>query len=177
MSATPVQPRIAAALEPYPAGTILATSCPLVSVLVETSQRRLIATQAIRTGDTLFTLEGRESDIPTRYSIQIGLHEHLDSDDLADDASRVRDRFWMYLNHSCAPSAGIRGREVVALHDIAPGEGVTFDYNTTEWEMASPFDCHCRAPDCVGRVAGYRRLNITQRSRIQPYVSEYLRLA
>lgn len=158
----------------YPAGTLMATSCPSVAVLVEANQRRLVAATAIAAGSVLFTLVGRETRVPTRYSIQVGPEMHLDSDDLATDAERVRDRYWMYLNHSCEPSAWIRGLEVIALRDIAPGEGVTFDYNGTEHSMAEPFDCHCGTPSCVGRVAGYATVDAASRARIRQYVSPYL---
>lgn len=152
----------------------MATACPAVAVLVEETQRRLVAAAPIPAGTEIFSLVGRETRVPTRYSIQVGPEMHLDSDDLATDEARVRDRYWMYLNHSCEPSAWIRGLSVMALRDIAPGEGVTFDYNATEYAMAEPFDCHCGAPSCVGRVAGYAALDATGRERIRPYASRYL---
>lgn len=150
------------------------TSCPAVGVLVEETQRRLVAARPIAAGAEIFTLVGRETRVATRYSIQVGPEMHLDSDDLPTDAERVRDRYWMYLNHSCAPSAWVRGLSVIALRDIAPGEGVTFDYNATELSMAEPFDCHCGTSACVGRVAGYAQLDAAQRARITPYASRYL---
>jgi hypothetical protein len=154
--------------------TVLDTSCPAVGVLVEPTQRRLVAVIPIAAGTEIFTLVGRETRVATRYSLQVGPARHLDSDDLPTDDARVRDRYWMYLNHSCEPSAWIRGLGVVALRDIAVGEGVTFDYNATERTMAEPFACDCGTASCVGRVAGYAHLNATQRARIRPYVSAYL---
>lgn len=159
----------------YPAGTVLPTSSPAVAVLVEANQRRLIATRAIKKGETIFTLVGRETRVPTRYSIQVGPEMHLDSDDLSTDDDRVRERYWMYLNHSCEPSAWVKGLAVVALHDIAARDGVTFDYNTTEWAMAEPFDCHCGTAACVGTVRGYKHLSPPARARLQGYLAEYLR--
>ncbi len=43
---------------------------------------------------------------------------------------------------------------VVALSPIAPRDELTFFYPETEWTMASPFDCACRSPRCLGRIAG-----------------------
>jgi len=159
----------------YPAGTVLATNCAAVGVLVEAGQRRLVATKDISAGTEIFTLVGRESRQPTRYTIQVGAEFHLECDDLADDAGRVSERYWMYLNHSCTPSAWVRGLSVVALHDIAAGEGVTFDYNSTEWDMAESFECHCGTAACVGRVSGYKHLDAAGRARIAGHVAEYLR--
>ena len=175
MSATPIRATEHPSPTSYPAGTLLVTSCPSVGVLVEASQRRLVAAAPISAGSVIFTLVGRETRVATRYSIQVGPEMHLDSDDLPTDEARVRERYWMYLNHSCEPSAWIRGLSVIALRDIALGEGVTFDYNATERSMAEPFDCHCGTSACVGRVAGFAHLDAAGRERIRPYLSEYLR--
>ena len=49
--------------------------------------------------------------------------------------------------HSCAPSVVLDtvARTVVAAHDLAPGDEVTFFYPSTEWRMAEPFPCWCGA--------------------------------
>ncbi len=159
MSVSPQREGARTAPQTYPVGTVLVTSSPSVGILVEEAQRRLIAVRDIRAGEELFSLVGRETRVATRYSIQVAPEMHLDSDDLAMDDERVRERYWMYLNHSCAPSVRVHGLAIIALHDIAAGEGVTFDYNTTEWDMASPFACHCGAAACVGTVRGAKYLS------------------
>jgi hypothetical protein len=156
-------------------GVILDTDSPLVGVLVEHDQRRLIALATIPKGMPIFRLEGRHTAIPTRYSIQVGAGQHLDPDDMEYPMQRVRSRYWMYLNHHCEPSAHVRDLTVTALRDIAPGDGVTFDYNTTESSMASPFDCHCDSAACVGLVRGANHLTPAQRARVESHLADYLR--
>lgn len=175
MSATSLRASDDSAPQSYPVGTVLVTSSPAVGVLVEAAQRRLVAVRDIRAGERIFALVGRESRNATRYSIQVGPEMHLDSDDLGTDDERVRERYWMYLNHCCEPSAWVKGLSVVALRDIAAGDGVTFDYNTTEWDMASPFDCGCGAASCVGTVRGYKHLSPPARARVAAHLAEYLR--
>ncbi len=175
MSASPLREGANTAPQSYPVGTVLVTSSPAVGVLVEEQQRRLVAVRDVRAGEIIFSLVGRETRVATRYSIQVGPEMHLDSDDLATDDERVRERYWMYLNHSCEPSAWVKGLSIIALHDIAAGEGVTFDYNTTEWDMASPFSCGCGTASCVGTVQGYKHLSPPARDRLQGYLAEYLR--
>lgn len=174
MSASP-EPIDAFAVDvPHAPGVILNTNCPLVGVLVEHDQRRLIALKDIARGTVIFRLEGRHTQTPTRYSIQIGAGEHFDPDDMKTPMERVRNRFWMYLNHHCEPSAHVSELAVIALRDIASGDGVTFDYNTTESSMASPFDCHCDSASCVGLVRGANHLTPVQRARVAPYLASYL---
>lgn len=66
------------------------------------------------------------------------------------------------INHSCAPNTGLRfrpdGIDLIALHDIAPGEEIAWDYATTladpDWRMP----CACGAPDCRGTIAAFSTL-------------------
>jgi hypothetical protein len=79
------------------------------------------------------------------------------------------------MNHDCDPTTAIRDRDVVALRDIAPGDGITFDYNTTEYELAEPFKCRCGSTQCVGMVRGARHLTPEQRARLAAWLPAYLR--
>ncbi len=172
MSALPQRAR-ASITASHPVGAVLNTDCDLVAVLVEQDQRRLIAVRDIAAGTRIITLRGRETAIPTRYSVQVSRDTHLDPDDVPTPIDRVRQRQWMYLNHHCAPNAWITERVLIALRNIPTGDGVTFDYNTTEWDMASPFDCHCGSAECVGRVRGAKHLSAAQRARIEPWLAPY----
>ena len=155
--------------EPHLPGTVLRTDNSLVGVLVEQSERRLVTTLAIPEGTVLFRIEGHETRTPTKYSLQVGRALHLDQRGARDANDRVRRFYWRYMNHGCEPTAVIREREVIAAGDIAPLEGVTFDYNTTEYDMAEPFQCRCGSARCVGVVRGARHLTPEQRAaRILP---------
>lgn len=67
------------------------------------------------------------------------------------------------MNHSCEPNSLIRDREVIAKRNIQPWEAVTFDYNTTEWEMAEPFSCGCGSENCLQTIQGLKYLTVSQR--------------
>lgn len=156
------------------AGTVLRCDCDLVGVLVERHERRLIAVRSIARGGTLFRIEGRETPVATKYSVQVGWETHLDQGDARDAQDRVARRFWRYMNHACGPSTVIRDRDVIALRDIGAGEDVTFDYNTTEWDMAEPFECRCGGAMCVGVVRGARHLTAAQREARSASMPGYL---
>lgn len=157
------------------AGTILRCDSDLVGVLVEPTERRLVALRPIAEGEWLFRIEGRETATPTRHSLQVGRDLHLDQGDARDPQDRLRRFYWRYMNHHCEPTTLIRDREVTALRAIAPGEGITFDYNTTESELAEPFACHCGSAQCVGVVRGARHLTPAQRARLERWLPDYLR--
>jgi hypothetical protein len=64
-----------------------------------------------------------------------------------------------YLNHSCAPNAGIRKRDnklfLFAARDLKPGDEIVIDYSTTIGDDdIYRMRCHCGARRCrkwVGR--------------------------
>lgn len=147
----------------------------LVGVLVTHEWRRLIAIRPIVAGKRVFVVEGHETRTPTRYSIQIGIGLHLDQGDAHDMNEVVRRYFWRYMDHDCDPTTVIRNRNVIARRDIDAGEGITFNYNTTEYEMAEPFRCRCDSALCVGTVRGARHLTPAQRTLIDESLSDYLR--
>jgi len=148
----------------------------LVEVRQVGPQRRLFAVGSFAPGVPVISISGEVTSRPTRYSIQIGRSRHIDIPGAAAlSPSRLRALYpWRFLNHSCRPNAVLRGREFVALRPIEPGDEVTFDYNTTEYEMAEPFTCECGA--CDGRlVGGFVRLSPAERTRLAPFVAPHLR--
>lgn len=159
----------------HPQDTILHCDSLLVGVLVKDGHRRLVAIRDIPRGTRIFRITGHEVSVPTRYSVQVGASLHLDQDGARDEFELVHRYFWRYLDHACEPTAWIRDREVIAVRDIAEGEGVTFHYCTTEWDMATPFTCHCGSPRCLGTIRGARHLTSVQRRRLAKWMPDYLK--
>lgn len=135
----------------------------------------LFATRPIGRGETLLRIEGRVQPTPTRYSIQLDDGTHVECEEGLDEQT-LRERYpWRFLNHSCEPNARIAGRTLVAQLSIAEGEEITFDYTTTEAQMAEPFDCRCGATQCLGTIRGFAHLNDTQRHARASLLAPHLR--
>lgn len=136
---------------------------------------RVVAAEPIPPGRVLFPVDGATTDRPSRYSIQIDDHAHVDVGPGApDDEMRVRYP-WRFVNHSCEPNAVLRGRDFVALRAINAGEHITFNYNTTESDMAEPFDCRCGHDRCVGHIRGFAHLPPAEQARLLPWLADHLR--
>src|SRR4051794_10437090 len=131
------------------------------------------ALEAIAAGGEVLEIGGVMWGHPDRYSVQIGERLHLKPPaDLSPDDDDVRYR-WRFLNHSCRPNAAVRGTLLVAIAPIAKGEEVTFDYNTTELEIASPFECNCG--HCGGEmIRGFAHLSTAEQRRREPFVGAHL---
>ena len=117
---------------------------------------RLVATKGFDVEDHILTLEGEIVGSPSRFSVQMGPDQHLEVPAMAQ-AEQPLDRYrWRFLNHSCEPNAKFDSRNLIAIRKISVSEQITFDYNTTEYDLASPFECHCESTNCCGVVRGYR---------------------
>jgi SET domain-containing protein len=63
------------------------------------------------------------------------------------------DELFLYTNHSCDPSAGLgEDFRLRAIRDIAPGEEITWDYETWMWHEVWTIKCRCGSPKCRGRI-------------------------
>ena len=100
----------------------------------------VFAKEIIRENSVVFHLKGDISTQPTKYTIQLDGQRHLNlpaNEKIDDDLNYC----WLYLNHSCEPNGYIETAELTfrALRNIAPGEEITFNYLTTESEMAAQY--------------------------------------
>ncbi len=130
----------------------------------------VVATMDVAVGEVLLVVTGISTDRPSRETIQVGPHEHLEPPRSDPDHHP-----WRYLNHSCAPNARLDGRLLRATQPIACQQEITFDYNTNEFDMASPFPCTCGTAACLGLIRGYRHLTSAQRFRLGEGIAEHLR--
>lgn len=106
------------------------------------------------------------------HSFQVGPDTHV----------RIRNEIEL-INHSCGPNCGVlvplggNVLRVVALRAIEPGEEITTDYATHDYEIHfMPERCRCGSPLCRGRISGYRDLAPERRAAYGRYVAEYLPL-
>src|SRR5271165_3890085 len=83
-----------------------------VGVVRVHGEYRLLSVAPFRPGEFLFKIEGENTGTPTRYSIQIDRHLHIDLGD-SYDLEEILDRYyWRFMNHSCEPNTVIHGRNV-----------------------------------------------------------------
>lgn len=135
---------------------------------------KLVANRTFAPGETILEVSGIVQTVPSRYSIQIGIEQHVEQP-AGTPRDEDRTRYpWRYLNHSCSPNAALEGRVLRAAKPIARLEEITFDYLTTEFDMATPFACGCGAKACVGEVRGFRHLTTEQRMRVLPRAAAHV---
>jgi hypothetical protein len=138
-------------------------------------QYSLVARRPLAPGETVLVLAGSETDKPSLGSVQVGEYLHVEVPE-GLSFTRVLDECpWRFLNHACEPNTYFSGRRLIVLRPIAVGEPITFDYETTEWEIASPFACDCGAPNCRSAIVrGFKPRAPQRRSRAESDCSQRL---
>ena len=138
-----------------------------IEVRDKDGHKGVFAKERILADAVVFYLKGAVLTVPTKYTIELSRHRHLTirtrrktGDDL--------DYCWKYLNHSCEPNGYINtvDRTFCALRAIACGEELTFNYLTTESEMAVPFTCNCGSANCFGFIQGRAFLTTEQADKL-----------
>jgi hypothetical protein len=145
-----------------------------VAVVRADGEYRLVANRPLMEGELLFTIDGELTATPNRYTVQIDRDTHVDVPG-EYDFEAILDRFyWRFMNHSCDPTVCVRGRAVISLKPVSFGQNITFNYNTTEFDMAESFACRCGSDRCAGRVQGFRHLSDEERHRLRPWLASHL---
>lgn len=145
-----------------------------VAVVRRDGEFHLLSTRAVGPGELLFLVEGTLTSVATRYSVQVGPSLHVDLP-AGLGLEEVLDTFyWRFMNHSCEPNVAVRGRDVRSLRNIEQWEEITFDYNTTEYDLAEKFDCRCGSARCLGRVGGFAHLPRASQERLRPHLARHL---
>lgn len=144
------------------------------AVLRAGGEFKLVAQRDFSAGSRLFGVDGQITEEATRYSVQVGAGIHLDLPG-GHAPEELMDRFfWRFTNHSCAPNAQLRGRAFFALRPIEPWQEITFHYESTELEMAEPFDCRCGEATCFGRIQGFKFRTDDERELLRPMLTDHL---
>lgn len=131
--------------------------------------RGLFARAAIAAGEVILEFEPRFLPYPTHTTLRIDEFRHQENHDPAAAEN--------FINHSCAPNGYIDfvGLSFRALRDIRPGEELTYNYLTTDYDGEDVFACQCGSPDCFKHISGFKHLDRQRQERLGPYLSPYLK--
>lgn len=136
------------------------------------SGKGMIAGEDIPKGKIISRVEG-----PLKFKVNRNKEDALANPDWVG----VKKDIWIdpkrphkFLNHSCSPTAGIRGLTLISIKDIKEGEEITIDYSTIEgdrrWEMA----CSCGEKNCRKIIRSIEFLT-PQQFKAVPYIPAYFR--
>lgn len=139
------------------------------SLLVENKSHGLgvFAAQNFVIGDRLTIFDAEFVEYPTKYTIQVDQKKHLVTEG----------NLGAFLNHSCDPNARFIAEtlEMIAIRPIKKGEEITFNYLSSEWDMAAPFTCQCGSERCYGSIRGFQHLSNEDKLQLADLALPYLR--
>lgn len=137
----------------------------------------VFASARFRKGDVLLPIVGEMQSRPSRYSLQVAAQAHVAPAFNGARPAHGERGVWYFLNHRCTPNTcvDVEALVVVAQETIECGEELTFNYNATEWDMATPFQCCCGALNCYGHVRGFKHLTAEQQRALLPHAAPHIR--
>lgn len=141
-----------------------------IEVRDDDGHRSLRAKMTFMTGDVILEVRGDVVHVPSRYSIQVDTDVHVEPAIVPEGLDGYDDYLWPFLNHGFEPNSMMEGKKLIAIHAIAEGDEITFNYNGNEWDMATPFTCMI-----TGRqVTGNKHLTASQRTNIESISSSFI---
>jgi len=136
--------------------------------------RGVFTKQPFTKGQTIFILKGDrhvKKNITKKDVFDNPNWVGIDKDTWVDPRG-----FFQYINHSCDPNMGIRGKVTfVALKKITKGEELTFDYSLTEvdplWCLKD--SCRCGSRKCRRKIKSIQYLPTTVYQSYLPFVPKF----
>lgn len=136
--------------------------------------RGIFTKKNFKKGDTVFIIKGKikhwmvTNQKESLYGpnwVGIGKNLWIDPEEPA-----------VYLNHSCDPSCGIKGRVTVkALRNIMIGEEITVDYATTEIDRLWHMKCDCGSKNCRKVINSIQFLPKKIYNKYTPFIPTYFK--
>ncbi len=81
-----------------------------------------------------------------------------------------------YLNHSCEPSCGIKGKKgLYTLKALKAGDEIAIDYSIVEGNPHWKMDCTCGAKKCRKVIKSIAFLSVTTFKKYYPLIPTALR--
>ncbi len=68
----------------------------------------------------------------------------------------------------------LRDGSFYAIKTFHRGVELTFNYNSTEYEMTDPFQCDCGSLFCSGLIRGFKHLPSDEKENLRPMLLSYL---
>jgi len=137
------------------------------------------ATRPVRRGETALIIDDSRI-VDETHPLRPELNEHAwHCDYLAGGAVVLMRAPERHINSSCDPNTfvktiGVR-RHVIALRDIPAGSEITYAYIVNTFGGAV-WECHCGAPQCVGRVpSSFFELPVERQLEYLPQLEKWFR--
>lgn len=138
-------------------------------------EKGIFAKRDIRKGEVIFIFKGKKKeDKYDKERSKIGQNWLGFGENIWLDPKN--DSFGRYINHSCDPNAGIKGKVTfVAMRKIKKGEEITFDYSISE---ADPYwrldhNCRCGCKNCRKIIRSVESLTKDIFKRYLPYIPKF----
>ena len=93
-----------------------------IEVRDDAGHRSLRAKKRFGVGEVILEVRGDVVGSPSRYSIQVDTHVHIEPSVVPDGLNGYDDYLWPFLNHGFEPNSMMEGKKLMAICDISEGD-------------------------------------------------------
>ena len=124
-----------------------------------------------------------KGDTVLHFKADVVPHSKASAEAVPIDDKVSLDTKWLvleaFINHSCSANMTIDVIDFryIAIKNIHKNEEITYNYNTTEYDMEKSrdaFKCECDSKQCVGKVKGFKYLTQAYKLKLKPYLTPFL---
>lgn len=136
--------------------------------------QKAVAKVPLQAGTVINVFAEPVKSSPTMHTVQFDDRTHVAPTDGAE-----------FISHGCFGTTNTRiivdedcaSASFVVTRDVEAGGDLSFNYNTTEWHMNSPFVCQCASCQAghTRKVQGHKHLSLEERSNIAHETSPHIR--
>lgn len=125
----------------------------------------------------------RKGETVIHFKADVVPHSKASAEAVTVDDKVSIDTKWLvpeaFINHGCSANTTIDviSFRYIAIKNIRKNEEITYNYNTTEYDMrknGDDFKCECGSKNCLGRVKGFKHLTRAQKMKLKPYLTSFL---
>lgn len=140
-------------------------------VNLNSEQSGVFSKSHISKGTTILQLELENlTDKPNKYTLQVDDNKHVSCESY---------EWIMYLNHRCDANLKVEIFENILklslTKDVNTDEEITFNYLTTEFDIAESFVCKCDSRKCYNEIKGFKYLSNENKIELFPMMLPYLK--
>lgn len=136
----------------------------------------IFALKPIKKGDVIFIVKGKV--VKSKFGPQENKHPNMIGYSNKKWIMPFKSNPLYYLNHSCSPNAGIKGKVTfIAMKPIKKDEEITLDYSIAEEDPSWRMKCKCRDKSCRKTIRSIQFLDKKLFKKYYSYIPDYLRNA
>lgn len=140
----------------------------------------LFALKSIKKGEIIAIKRGGSFTREQLKKIGLPKYCYIQTEDnvyVGPGNSKELENSMLYINHSCNPNAGMKGKKtIITIKNIKRGEEIFLDYAMCYSNPLYVMRCNCRSKNCRKKITGNDWRSLELQKRYKGYFSSFIQV-